>query len=62
MKAGVLHAEISSLLEKIGRAVATLHDGGLIHGDLTTSNMLIRNSDSAVVSQSLLPADLHWCD
>ena len=25
----------------IGAAVAKLHDGGLIHGDLTTSNMMI---------------------
>lgn len=26
----------------MGRAVATLHDGGLVHGDLTTSNLLLR--------------------
>lgn len=37
------------MLGKIGHAVATLHDAGLIHGDLTTSNMLVRRSDSAVV-------------
>jgi tRNA A-37 threonylcarbamoyl transferase component Bud32 len=41
------------MLEKIGHAVATLHDAGLIHGDLTTSNMLVRKSDSAVVRQML---------
>ena len=41
------------MLEKIGHAVATLHDAGLIHGDLTTSNMLVRRSDSAVVRQIL---------
>ncbi len=45
------------MLEKIGRAVATLHDAGLIHGDLTTSNMLVRRSDSAVVRQML---DVLW--
>eukprot|EP00898_Chlorokybus_atmophyticus_P004898 jgi/Chlat1/5409/Chrsp35S05311 len=34
---------------KVGRTVATLHDGGLIHGDLTTSNVLLRNGDGALV-------------
>ena len=29
--------------------MATLHDGGLVHGDLTTSNMLVRDSDGALV-------------
>lgn len=41
--------EVDSMMEKIGHAVATLHDAGLIHGDLTTSNMLVRRSDSAMV-------------
>ena len=44
------------MMEKIGHAVATLHDAGLIHGDLTTSNMLVRRSDSAMVRQ--MPAVL----
>jgi TP53 regulating kinase-like protein len=26
----------------VGRHVAALHDGGLVHGDLTTSNLLVR--------------------
>ena len=42
------------MMAKIGQTIATLHDAGLIHGDLTTSNMLIRKSDSAVVSLQLL--------
>lgn len=29
--------------------MALLHDGGLIHGDLTTSNMLLRNPDNKLV-------------
>jgi TP53 regulating kinase-like protein len=28
----------------IGTAVATMHDAGIVHGDLTTSNMMIRRS------------------
>ena len=34
---------------KIGRAVAALHDGGIVHGDLTTSNMITRDGDGALV-------------
>ncbi|KAL7198747.1 hypothetical protein ACSBR2_021113 [Camellia fascicularis] len=29
---------------QIGDAIGKLHDGGLIHGDLTISNMLIRSN------------------
>uniref|UniRef100_A0A7S2V229 non-specific serine/threonine protein kinase n=1 Tax=Fibrocapsa japonica TaxID=94617 RepID=A0A7S2V229_9STRA len=32
----------------VGRAVARLHDGQLVHGDLTTSNFMIRDEDSEV--------------
>ena len=37
------------LLREIGRLVALLHDGGLIHGDLTTSNMLLRSPNKKLV-------------
>ncbi|XP_024397006.1 uncharacterized protein [Physcomitrium patens] len=33
--------KIEELAGHIGRAIAKLHDGGLIHGDLTTSNMIV---------------------
>ena len=42
-------AETRRVLVEVGRAVARLHDGGLVHGDLTTSNMLVRESDGALV-------------
>lgn len=29
--------------------MAKLHDGGLVHGDLTTSNMLLRDGDGQLV-------------
>jgi len=35
-------ARVDALMEGVGRAVAALHDGGMVHGDLTTSNLLIR--------------------
>jgi tRNA A-37 threonylcarbamoyl transferase component Bud32 len=42
-------AETRRVLVEVGRAVARMHDGGLVHGDLTTSNMLVRASDGALV-------------
>lgn len=33
------------LAEKIGRILARMHDEDVIHGDLTTSNMLLRPPD-----------------
>lgn len=38
---------------QIGHAIGKLHDGGLIHGDLTTSNMLIRAATNQLVSYLL---------
>lgn len=29
--------------------MAALHDGGVVHGDLTTSNLILRSPDSALV-------------
>lgn len=39
---GILIKEVS---KKIGRAVKAMHDLNIIHGDLTTSNMILRDSD-----------------
>jgi len=36
--------EIDSLTEAIGTNIAILHEGDIIHGDLTTSNLMLRNS------------------
>ena len=33
---------LAPLAARIGAVVARLHDGGLVHGDLTTSNMMVR--------------------
>merc|ERR1711860_458201 len=35
--------ELEQLARKIGRILGRLHSNNLIHGDLTTSNMLIEN-------------------
>jgi N6-L-threonylcarbamoyladenine synthase/protein kinase Bud32 len=36
-------------LREAGRRVGRLHAGGIVHGDLTTSNLILRNSDSRCV-------------
>lgn len=32
---------VQALMSSVGRAVARLHDGGLVHGDLTTLNLFV---------------------
>ncbi|EME27017.1 TP53 regulating kinase [Galdieria sulphuraria] len=40
--------ELSFIATKVGKAVAKLHNGSIIHGDLTTSNFLVvtRNNET----------------
>ena len=42
---GLSEARMEALGASIGRHVAKMHDGGLIHGDLTTSNILVLEGD-----------------
>ncbi|KAM7402771.1 hypothetical protein PAMP_017982 [Pampus punctatissimus] len=37
-------AELERLAERVGQILAKMHDEDVIHGDLTTSNMLLRHS------------------
>jgi tRNA A-37 threonylcarbamoyl transferase component Bud32 len=37
-------------MHEIGVMIARLHDGGIIHGDLTTSNMMVRSNTGGLVS------------
>ncbi|XP_021899998.1 TP53-regulating kinase [Carica papaya] len=46
---GVIAEQMEDIATQIGVAIAKLHDGGLIHGDLTTSNMLIRSDSNNLV-------------
>jgi TP53 regulating kinase-like protein len=40
------------LCTKLGQAVAGIHNAGVVHGDLTTSNMIAQNVPSAVDGSS----------
>ncbi|KAH7517242.1 uncharacterized protein LOC125418373 [Ziziphus jujuba] len=46
---GVSEERLEDIAMQIGDAIGKLHDGGLIHGDLTTSNMLIRGGTNQLV-------------
>ncbi len=36
--------EVKGLMERVGEAVGRMHDVGIVHGDLTTSNLMLRSS------------------
>ncbi|CAG9463053.1 unnamed protein product [Pedinophyceae sp. YPF-701] len=38
---GLAGGEATRVMEEMGRAIAALHDGGMVHGDLTTSNVML---------------------
>ncbi|XP_042513876.1 EKC/KEOPS complex subunit bud32 [Macadamia integrifolia] len=46
---GINQELMNDIATQIGDAIGKLHDGGLIHGDLTTSNMLFRNGTNELV-------------
>ncbi|URE14284.1 RIO1 family [Musa troglodytarum] len=46
---GINEEILDDIATQIGNAVGKLHDGGLIHGDLTTSNMIIKRDTNQLV-------------
>ncbi|KAI3980932.1 hypothetical protein MKX01_025497 [Papaver californicum] len=46
---GIVEEKMANFAKQIGIAIAKIHDGGLIHGDLTTSNMIIRKDTNQLV-------------
>ncbi|CAA3028436.1 TP53-regulating kinase [Olea europaea var. sylvestris] len=46
---GIVEERMNDIATQIGDAIGKLHDGGLIHGDLTTSNILIRSGTNQLV-------------
>jgi Kae1-associated kinase Bud32 len=41
------------IAEKIGAQVARMHSAGIVHGDLTTSNMMLRDGDVCIIDFGL---------
>lgn len=56
-KVGVEQDEegLVGLLRRIGEVVGGLHAKGVVHGDLTTSNMMLRPATAVATSSSPLP-------
>ena len=50
---GVNVERLNDIATQIGHAIGKLHDGGLVHGDLTTSNMIIKSSNNQLVCSPL---------
>lgn len=48
--ASTAEEDLRALMRRIGCAVGKLHAAGLIHGDLTTSNMMLRPAVPAAIS------------
>jgi TP53 regulating kinase-like protein len=46
-------AEAQDICRRIGTMVGILHSNGIVHGDLTTSNMLISNGEIYLIDFSL---------
>ncbi|KAL3518539.1 hypothetical protein ACH5RR_021142 [Cinchona calisaya] len=46
---GIIEERMDDIATQIGDAIGKLHDGGLVHGDLTTSNMLVRSGTNQLV-------------
>ncbi|KVI03915.1 EKC/KEOPS complex subunit TP53RK [Cynara cardunculus var. scolymus] len=46
---GVVEERMDDIALQIGDTIGKLHDGGVIHGDLTTSNMLWRSGSNQLV-------------
>ena len=41
--------DFRGIAEEIGKVIAKLHDNGMVHGDLTTSNMMILTEKNEMV-------------
>lgn len=54
---GVDEEQMTDIATQIGNAIGKLHDGGLVHGDLTTSNMLMRSAANQLVDIFLYPLE-----
>ncbi|XP_019179106.1 PREDICTED: EKC/KEOPS complex subunit bud32 [Ipomoea nil] len=46
---GIDEERIADIAFQIGNAIGKIHDGGLVHGDLTTSNMIMRSATNQLV-------------
>jgi TP53 regulating kinase-like protein len=48
----VASSKIENIMKALGKEIARLHDSGVVHGDLTTCNLIIRNNNHSSSSSS----------
>lgn len=53
------NAELVALMRRVGAAVGALHAAGIVHGDLTTSNMMLRPAPPPADSNGSAGGDGH---
>jgi len=49
----VVEDEAMGICTEMGRLIAAMHKGGMVHGDLTTSNMILRDGSIYIIDFSL---------
>ena len=69
VKDAVNEKTLKNIGKEIGKSIALLHEYNIIHGDLTTSNMILKNEDNQAASQnhdrnnsSLVGYDIYFID
>ena len=55
---GSADSDLSKVMETIGRALYRMHDANVIHGDLTTSNLMLRHEHEVKTETSIVIIDL----
>jgi len=53
---------LTALATEIGRVIGLLHNNNLIHGDLTTSNILVESADSGVIRLCVIDFGLGYVE
>lgn len=48
--------ELWDLMTRVGRAVGRMHSVGVVHGDLTTSNLMLRTASSSAAAEAAVDA------
>ena len=56
---GVDDGELLGLMQRVGIAVGSMHAVGIVHGDLTTSNLMLRpaNAEKSVLAGEIILID-----
>ncbi|KAF3330470.1 KEOPS complex subunit Bud32 [Carex littledalei] len=50
---GIIEERLNDIAAHIGTGIVKLHDRGLVHGDLTTSNMIVKEGTNQVMEKIL---------